>query len=73
MARKHRNIKQVDGNNTFASVENSNDDDDKYSGTDNYWKTGRLGTIVQSFLDTNNIIENSNLEVDIKIVEKAKV
>ena len=71
MARKHNNIQQVDGNATFDSEES--DDDKKYSGTHSYWKTGRLGTIFQSFLDANEIIENSNLEVEIKMKEKEKI
>ena len=38
MARKHNNIAQVDGNNTFDNDES--DDDKKYSGTHYYWKIG---------------------------------
>ena len=71
MARKHNNIAQVDGSNTFDNEES--DDDKKYSGTHFYWKTGRLGTIFQSFLDANEIIENSNLEAEIKMKEKEKI
>ena len=33
----------------------------------------RLGTIFQSFLDANEIIENSNLEAEIKMKEKEKI
>ena len=44
MARKHCDIEQVDGNNTF-------DDDDKYTGPQHYWKTGRLGTVFQSSIE----------------------
>jgi hypothetical protein len=71
MARKHCNIAQVDGNNTIGSEDT--DDDDKYAGTRNYWKTGRLGSAFQCFLDANNIIENSNLKSDVKVIEKEKV
>ena len=39
MARKHCNLKQIDGNDTFAMDEI---DDEKYAGTLHYWKTGRL-------------------------------
>ena len=49
------------------------DDDKKYSGTDHYWRTGRLGTVFQCFLDANEIIENSNLETDMKNEEKGKI
>ena len=50
-----------------------NDDNDKYIGTHNYWKTGRLTTIFQSFLDANDIIESSNLNSEMKIIEKETV
>ena len=49
------------------------DDDGKYSGTNHYWKTGRLGTAFQCFLDANEIIETSNLETEVKNEEKEKV
>ena len=47
-------------------------DDEKYAGTLHYWKTGRLGTVFQSFLNGNEIIENSSLETDVKTIEKVK-
>ena len=67
MTRKHNTIDQIDGNSEDI------DDDKKYSGTHHYWKTGRLGTVFQSFLDANEIIETSNLEKEIKIKEKEKI
>ena len=67
MARKHGNLEQIDGNDTFAMDEI---DDEKYAGTLHYWKTGRLGTVFQSFLNANEIIENRNRETDVKSIEK---
>ena len=72
MARKHCNIEQIDGNNTIGSDDND-DDDDKFEGTLNYWKTGRLGSVFQCFLDANNIIESINLSPDVKVIEKEKI
>ena len=71
MSRKHSNIEQVDGNDTFTSEDL--EEDDKYSGTSHYWKTGRLGTVYQTFLDANNIIDHSNLTEERKSHEKANV
>ena len=69
MSRKHNNIDQMDGNNSSVEI----DDDQKYSKTDHYWKTGKLGTIFQSFLDANDLIEKSNLEEEVKSKEKQKI
>ena len=71
MARKHCNIEQFDGNVSVASDEV--DDDKKYSETYYYWKTGKLGTIFQSFIDANDIIGKINLEEEDKSKEKEKV
>ena len=38
-----------------------------------YWKTGRLGTVFQTFFDVNQIIDSSNLSEEMKEIEKAKV
>ena len=70
MARKHCNLAQIDGNDTFTMDEI---EDEKYAETLHYWKTGRLGTVFQCFLNANEIIENSNLESDLKTKEKVKV
>ena len=70
MARKHCNLAQIDGNDTFTMNEI---EDEKYAETLHYWKTGRLGTVFQCFLNANEIIENSNLETDFKTKEKVKV
>ena len=70
MANKQGNLEQIDGNETFAMDEI---DDEKYAGTFHYWKTGRLGTVFQSFLNANEIIENSNHETNVETIEKVKV
>ena len=67
MTKKHANIEQVDGNDTVLE-----DEDDKYTETEHYWKTGRLGTIYQTFLDVNKIIDSSNLQGESKKLEKEK-
>ena len=71
MARKHTTLDQIDGNISVASIDEV--DDEKYSGTIHYWKTGRLSTVYQSFLNATDIIENSNLENKIKVKEKEKI
>ena len=68
MSRKHGTIEQLDGiNETTEEVV-----DEKYFESEHYWKTGRIGTIFQTFLDVNLIIESSNLSEDDKKMEKAK-
>ena len=59
MARKHSNIDQTDGIISVASYDEV-DDDEKYADTCHYWKTGRLGTAFQPFIDVNKIIDSSN-------------
>ena len=68
MSRKHGNIEQLDGidDNTTEEV------DEKYLESENYWKTGVLGTIYQTFLDVNSIIEYSNMSEDDRNKEKNK-
>ena len=70
MTRKHCNIEQINGN---IYVTSDKFYDKKYSETCDYWKTGKLGTIFQSFLDANDIIEENNLEEEVKIEEKEKI
>ena len=48
------------------------DEDDKYTETEHYWKTGQLRTIYQTFLDVNKIIDSSNLQEESKKLEKEK-
>ena len=71
IARKHDNIEQMDGNNSLNIDEV--DEDQKYSETHHYWKTGKLGTIFQSYLDANEIVDKSNLEEEAKAREKEKI
>ena len=66
MTRKHGEIEQLDGN-TDDTL------DEHYEGTKHYWKLGRLGTVYQTFLDANTIINNSELDEDDKKKEKAKL
>ena len=65
MAKKHANLEQVDGNDTVLE-----DIEDDY--TEHYWKTGKLGTIYQTYLDVNEIIKSSNLSEESKDDEIAK-
>ena len=65
MTKRHGNIDQIDG---IEDLE----EDDKYLETCNYWKTGILGTVFQTFLDVNNIIDKSNISEESKTEEKAK-
>ena len=67
MARKHSKIDQVDG------ITDSVVDDEKYADTKRYWETGILGTVYQTFLDANEIIENSDFNKDVKGLEKSKI
>ena len=67
MTKMHANIEQVDGNGTVLEEE-----DEKYSETEHYWKNGKLGTIYQTYLDVNYLIERSNLPEDSKMNEKEK-
>ena len=54
MTKRHGNIDQIDG---IEDLE----EEEKYLETCNYWKTGILGTVFQTFLDVNNIIDKSNI------------
>ena len=71
MTKKHSMVEQVDGNATLTDDDVL--EDDKYSDTSHYWKTGLLGTAFQTFLDANEIINSSNLSEVTKEIEKAKV
>ena len=68
MARKHSQIEQLDGFSEDIS------EDNKYSDTEKYWKTGILTTVFQSFLDANEIVDScSDLSEKEKDHEKAKI
>ena len=71
LTRKHAKVEQIDGNATF--VDEDLEEDQKYSWTRNYWETGKLGTVYQSFLDANELIEKSNLDEETKKNEKSKI
>ena len=68
MTRKHGNIKQLDGiDDTYEET------DEKYCESEHYWKTGQLGSIYQTFLDVNFIIESSNMSEEDKKAEKERL
>ena len=67
MIRKHSSVEQLDGNVTF-----DDDMEEEYKRTRHYCKLGWLGSVYQCFLDANQIIENSNLEEEVKELEKEK-
>ena len=69
MTRKHPNIVQIDGNH----ADNEDVEDEKYSSTDHYWKTGYLGTIFQTFLDAKDILKESDLLKETKAIENDKI
>ena len=70
LSRKHKDIEQLDGGGCYDNVII---EDEKYTDTENYWKTGKLSTTFQSFLDANEIIEKSELTEEEKAIEKTKV
>ena len=74
MSRKHRNIIQLDGNDSFQIGDiNGTEDilvDELYKSTEHYWRSGWIGKVYQSFLDATRIIEESALEEGDKICEK---
>jgi len=72
MTRKHADLVQIDGNDTFNLDNDDSGNDKKYQETMAYWKTGNLGRVYQSFLDVNEIIEESGFNEAVKQVEKDK-
>jgi hypothetical protein len=70
MTRKHSKIEQLDG---CISVSEDLEEDEKYYGTRDYWKEGRIGTAYQTFLDAIDIVDESDLAEETKEVEKIKV
>ena len=68
ITRMHKKIEQLDGGDSV-----SDDERDKYKKTVHYWEKGKLGTVFQTYLDVNDIIENSDLTEVSKDLEKAKV
>ena len=63
MGRKHKSIPQLDGTSEL-------EEDERFISTDRYWKTGVLGSCFQTYLDANEIIDESTLDEDAKIIEK---
>jgi len=62
MGRKHKFPPQLDGENTIGD----DNMDERYEGSEHYWKTQYLGSAFQSFLDANSIIEESSFSEDQK-------
>ena len=71
MSRKHAQMEHLDDGNSLS--DDLDDDEDKYMKTIEYWKHGKLGTVFQTFLEANDVIDNSDLTEEYKEVEKAKV
>ena len=64
-------MEQIDRNGSL--VGDDFDGGEKFSGTSHYWKTGRVGTVYPTFVDANDIIENSDLTEGSKNQEKEKI
>ena len=71
MARKHSRIEQLDGNSSVNDA--SEEDDEKYKYVKHYLHTGWLGGAYQTFLDAMDIINESDLNEELKVIEKEKV
>ena len=71
MARKHSRIEQLDGNTSVNDA--SEEDDEKYKYVKHYLHTGWLGGAYQTFLDAMDIINESDLNEELKVIEKEKV
>ena len=69
MARKHRNIDQIDGN----SDEKVLDLEKKYESTEHYWERGRLGIAYYVFVECKEIIDASDISEEEKLKEKEKL
>ena len=69
MSRKHDKIEQLDGSNDALNDK----DEDEYKGSKHYWKSGWLGAAFQSYLDALKVLEESDLEMADKEVEKEKI
>jgi hypothetical protein len=67
---KHRNIEQLDG---CDSVSDDMEEDDKYMKTLHNWEQGKIGTVFHTFLDKMDVIENSDLTKELKVLEQTKV
>ena len=47
--------------------------DEEYISSKNYWKSGQISQVYQTFLDVNKIIDDSDLSEREKHIEKQKV
>ena len=68
LAKKHSKIEQIDG-----LGDGEDFDDEKYKRTRHYWKEGRLGTVYQTFLDANELIDELDISEEAKKREKMKI
>jgi hypothetical protein len=66
MTRKYDRIEQLDGC-------GDDEENDKYLSSGHYWKKGWIGTVFQTYLDADDVIDKSNLNEEEKQVEKNKV
>ena len=69
MGRKHRNIDQLDGSNDSEDLEL----DKKYDRSEHYWEKGNVGIAYSVFLDSNCLVDASNLSEEEKLKEKGKL
>ena len=69
MGRKHRNIDQLDGSNESEDLEL----DKKYDRSEHYWEKGNVGIAYSIFLDSNCLVDASNLSEEEKLKEKEKL
>ena len=60
IGRKHRKIEQLDGLDTSDIDEDL--EDSPYLNTERYWKCGLLTTSYQSYIDANQLIDESSLD-----------
>ena len=71
MSRKHDKIEQLDGTND--ALNDHDQGEDEYEGSKHYWKSGWLGAAFQSYLDALKVLEESDLELNDREVEKEKI
>ena len=49
------------------------DEDEKYENTENYWKEGTLGFEYQYYCDANEILDEIDIDSDVRDIEKDKI
>ena len=67
MSRKHQRVPQLDGGNCVDDKDGVVDE--CYQGSEHYWKTKYLGQSYQSYLDANNVVNDSSLCEEEKKIE----